>query len=75
MDIAKDIVDKYTTEQIIAYLDHLMGGVTQNFRTGLKVCKSEPLWISMGEIERVKAILHEMKTRNDAREAAKDMIK
>lgn len=75
MDIAKDIVDKYTTEQIIAYLDHLMGGVTQNFRTGLKVCKSEPLWISMGDIEQVKEILHEMKTRNDAREAAKDMIK
>lgn len=75
MDIAKDIVDKYTTEQVVAYLDHLMGGVTQNFRTGLKVCKSEPLWISMGEIEQVKSILHEMKTRNDAREAAKDMIK
>lgn len=75
MDIAKDIVDKYTTEQIIACLDHLMGGVTQNFRTGLKVCKSEPLWISMGDIEQVKEILHEMKTRNDAREATKDMVK
>lgn len=75
MDIAKDIVDKYTTEQVIAHLDHLMSGVTQNFRTGLKVCKSEPLWISMGDIEQVKEILHEMKTRNDAREAAKDMIK
>lgn len=74
MDIAKDIVDKYTTEQVIAHLDHLMGGVTQNFRTGLKVCKSEPLWISMGDIEQVKEILHEMKTRNDAREAVKDMV-
>lgn len=73
MDLAKDIVDKYTTEQVIAYLDHLMGGVTQNFRAGLKVCKAEPLWISLGDIEQVKEILHELKIRNDAREAAKNM--
>lgn len=71
MDLAKDIVDKYSTEQIIAYLDHIMGGVTQNFRTGLKVCKAEPLWISLGDIEQVKDILHEMKIRNDAVEALK----
>lgn len=73
MDIAKDIVDKYTTEQIIAFLCHKMGGVSQNFKVGLKVCKAEPLWISMGDIEQVKEILREMKARNDAREAAKQM--
>ena len=72
MDLAKDIVDKYTTEQIIAYLDHIMGGVTQNFRAGLKVCKAEPLWISFGDIEQVKDILHEMKTRNDTIETLKN---
>lgn len=74
MDLAKDIVDKYTTEQIIAYLDHLVNGVQQNYRTALKVCKSEPLWISMGDIEQARAILHEMKVRNDAREATKNMV-
>lgn len=74
MDLAKDIVDKYTTEQIIAYLDHLVNGVQQNYRTALKVCKAEPLWISMGDIEQARAILHEMKARNDAREAAKNMV-
>lgn len=73
MDLAKDIVDKYTTEQIIAYLDHLMGGIGQNYKIALKVCKAEPLWISMGDIAQVKEILHEMKKRNDAREAAKNM--
>lgn len=72
MDLAKDIVDKYTTEQIIAYLDRLIGGVAQNYRTALKVCKAEPLWISLGDIEQAKEILHEMKTRNDAREALKE---
>lgn len=74
MDLAKDIVDKYTTEQIIAYLDHLIGGVQQNYRTALKVCKAEPLWISMGDIEQAKEILREMKVRNDAREAMKNMV-
>ena len=71
MDLAKDIVDKYTTEQIVAYLYHKISGVSQNFKVGLKVCKSEPLWISMGDIEQVKDVLHEMKVRNDAREAQK----
>ena len=74
MDLTKDIVDKYTTEQIIAYLDHLIGGVQQNYRTALKVCKAEPLWISMGDIEQAKEILREMKVRNDAREAMKNMV-
>ena len=73
MDLAKDIVDKYTTEQIIAYLDHLMGGISQNYKIALKVCKAEPLWISMGDIAQVKEVLHEMKKRNDDREAAKNM--
>ena len=73
MDLARDIVDKYTTEQVIAYLDHLIGGVEQNYRVAVKVCKAEPLWISMGDIEQAKDILHEMKKRNDAREATKQM--
>lgn len=73
MDLAKDIVDKYTTEQVIAYLDHLIGGVEQNYRAAVKVCKAEPLWISMGDIEQAKDILHEMKKRNDAREATIQM--
>lgn len=74
MDLAKDIVDKYTTEQIVAYLDRLVGDINQNYKVALKVCKAEPLWISMGDISQVKAILHEMKKRNDAREAMKQNV-
>lgn len=69
MDIAKDIVDKYTTEQIIAYLDRLVGDINQNYKVALKVCKAEPLWISMGDISQVKAILHEMNKQNQERAA------
>lgn len=75
MDLAKDIVDKYTTEQVIAYLDHLVGGVSSNYRSALKTGRSEFLWGSLGDIVQAKDILHEMRTRNDAREAAKNMVK
>lgn len=75
MDLAKDIVDKYTTEQIIAYLDHLVGGVSSNYRTALKTGRSEFLWGSLGDVVQIKDILHEMKTRHEAIEAAKNMVK
>lgn len=73
MDLAKDIVDKYTTEQIIAYLDHVMGGIHQNYRTALKTGRPEFLWGSLGDITQIKDILYEMKTRNAERDAMKNM--
>ena len=50
MDIAKDIVDKYTTEQIVAYLDKLMGGVLKNYQTAIKVNQPEVLFGDLGDI-------------------------
>lgn len=73
MDLAKDIVDKYTTEQIIAELDRILGGVVQNYRGGLKTGRPEFLWSSLGDLVKMKDILHEMKTRNDEREKMKQM--
>ena len=72
MNLASDLLDKYTQEQVIAYLDRLVGDINQNYKVALKVCKAEPLWISMGDISQVKSILHEMKRRNDARAALAD---
>ena len=73
MDLSKDIVDKYTTEQVIAYLAHLIGGVSQNYRTALKTGRPEFLWGSLGDVIQAKDILLEMKSRNDAREATKQV--
>ena len=73
MDLAKDIVDKYTTEQIIAYLNKALGGVVKNYNIGLKFGRPEFLWSSFVDIVQAKEILREMKERNDAREAAKQM--
>ena len=72
MDLAKDIVDKYTTEQIVAYLSSVMGGVLMNYRTSLKQNQPQAVWGSLGDIAQVRAILHEMDKRNKAREALKE---
>lgn len=74
MDIAKDIVDKYTTEQIVAYLDKLMGGVLKNYQTAIKVNEPEVLFGDLGDIAQVKSVLHEMNKRNAEREAAKQSM-
>lgn len=71
MDIAKDIVDKYTTEQIIAYLDSLMAGVLKNYQTSVKANQAHIIWGNLGDIAQVRSILREMKKRNDAKEAMK----
>ena len=74
MDIAKDIVDKYTTEQIVAYLDSLMSGILQNYKTSIKVNQPQMTWGSIGDIAQAKEILHEMKIRNDTKEAMKQTV-
>lgn len=67
MDIAKDIIDKYPSEQIVAYLDRLIGGVVKNYKLGLQSGRPEFLWSSLGDIVQVREIIHEIKTRDDAR--------
>lgn len=69
MDIAKDIVDKYSTEQIVAYLDSLVAGVLQNYKTSLKANQPQITWGSIGDIAQVRSILHEMKKRDEAKKA------
>lgn len=67
MDIAKDIIDKYPSEQIVAYLDRLIGGVVKNYKLGLQNGRPEFLWSSLGDIVQIREIIHEIKTRDDAR--------
>lgn len=73
MDIAKDIVDKYTTEQIVEYLDKLSAGVLKNYQTAIKVNQPQILFGDLGDIAQMRSILHEMNKRNQEREALKDM--
>lgn len=72
MDIAKDIVDKYTIEQIIAYLDRLSAGVLKNYQTAIKVNQPQILFGDLGDIAQMRSILHEINKRNQEREALKN---
>lgn len=75
MDIVKDIVDKYTIEQIVEFLDSVLLGVLQNYKTAIKTNQPQVLFGDLGSIAQARGILHEMKKRNDAIEAQKqDMI-
>lgn len=72
MDIAKDIVDKYSSEQIVAYLDSIMAGVLKNYRTAVEKGTTELLFANLGDIAQVRSVLHEIRKRDEAREAAKN---
>lgn len=71
MNIAKDIVDKYTTEQIVDYLYTTLSGVLQNYKASIRAYQPQVTWGSIGDIAQAKEILHEIKKRNDAKEAMK----
>ena len=73
MDIAKDIVDKYTIEQIVAYLDRLSAGVLKNYQIAIKVNQPHILFGDLGDIAQMRSILHEINKRNQEREATKQM--
>ena len=72
MDIAKDIVDKYSSEQIVVYLDSIMAGVLKNYRTAVEKGTTELLFANLGDIAQVRSVLHEIRKRDEAREAAKN---
>lgn len=73
MDIAKDVVDKYAIDQIVAYLDKLSSGVLKNYQTAIKLNQPQILFGDLGDITQMRSILHEINKRNQEREAAKQM--
>lgn len=73
MNLAGDILDKYSREQVIAYLDKLVTGVLQDYKTSLEKGDSNILWANLGDLTQMRSIIHEMKKRNAEREAMKDM--
>lgn len=74
MNVAKDIVDKYTTEQIIKHLDGVMAGILMNYRASIKANQPQVLYGSLGDISQVREILHEMHKRNEEHNALKENV-
>lgn len=67
MNLAGDLLDKYTPEQVTAYLDKLAAGILKNYQTAIKVNQPQILFGSLGDVAQIRDILHEMKKRNDER--------
>lgn len=72
MDIVKEMLDRHSNEEVVAYLNKMMNGIIQNYKLGFQTGRSEALWGSFGDIVQVSEFLREMKKRNDARDAMKE---
>ena len=69
MDITKDIVEKYSVEQIVDYLDKLSTGVLKNYQTAIKANQPAVLFGNLGDLAQIRAVLHEMNRQNQERAA------
>lgn len=74
VDIEKELLEKHTDEEIVAFLYKVVNGITKNYAIGLSENNSNFLWGSYGDIVLVRSILGEMKKRNDAIEAQKQSM-
>lgn len=69
MDLAKDIVEKYSVEQIVDYLDRLSAGVLKSYQTAIKANQPAVLFGNLGDLAQIRAVLHEMNRQNQERAA------
>lgn len=74
VDLEKELVEKHSDEELIAFLHKTMAGVVQNFQTTLKANQPESLWSNFGDVVMCTAILKNMKQRNDTIEAQKQSM-
>ena len=71
VDIVKELLEKHTDEEIIAYLDGMATGILQNYRTATKQNQPQLLFGNIGDLVMIASILRAMKQRDEAREAMK----
>lgn len=72
VDIVKELLNNHSDEEITAYLDSIVTGLLQNYKTAIKQNQSEILYGNIGDLTLVATIIRAMKNRNDAREAMKN---
>ena len=71
VDIEKELLEKHSDQEIIAFLYKVMSGVSKNYSAGLGSNNPNYLWSSYGDIVLVRSILGHIKQRNDTIEAQK----
>lgn len=72
VDIVKELLNNHSDEEITAYLDSVITGLLQNYKTAIKQNQSEILYGNIGDLTLVATIIRAMKNRNEAREAMKN---
>ena len=73
VDIVKEMLEKHSDDEVVVYLDSVMTGLLQNYRTAAKQNQPELLYGNLGDLAMVASIIRAIKQRNDAREAQKQM--
>lgn len=73
VDITKELLNNHSDEEIVAYLDSVLTGLLQNYRTATKQNQPELLYGNLGDLVLVASVVRAMKQRNDAREVQKQM--
>lgn len=72
VDIVKELLNNHSDEEITAYLDSIVTGLLQNYKTAIKQNQSELLYGNIGDLTLVATIIRAMKNRNEAREVMKN---
>lgn len=73
VDVVKEMLEKHSDDEVIMYLDSVVTGVLQNYRTAVKQGQPELLYGNLGDLAMIASIIRAMKQRNEAREAQKQM--
>lgn len=73
VDVIKEMLEKHSDDEVIVYLDSVVTGVLQNYRTAVKQGQPELLYGNLGDLAMIASIIRAMKQRNEAREAQKQM--
>ena len=74
VDIVKELLEKHTDEEIIAYLDNMATGLLQNYRTATKQNQPQLLFGNLGDLVMIASVLRAMKQRNDNIEAQRQSM-
>ena len=74
VDIVKELLEKHTDEEIIAYLDGMATGLLQNYRIATKQNQPQLLFGNLGDLVMIASVLRAMKQRNDNVEAQRQSM-
>lgn len=71
IDITKELLNNHSDEEMIVYLDSVITGILQNYRTAIKQNQSELLYGNLGDLTMIASIIRAIKQRNEVRESMK----